>query len=199
MKQNPEIYTDMLSELLNSIELYSSKSSIPSVQELLNKLKDEYTKTHKDSEKSSISKADMKSLFNDGSMCDAEKSMLNSLYGQPIPKYTPQYDIYETSDWYKLIISLPGVFDKNYCIITFNNDTLTVSSDSTYKHPSFENIINKTTNISYPKPFNVKLKVSSLIDTNKLYAELNNGLLSIKLFKIKQTKSNKDDINISVK
>jgi len=185
MKENENHYESVISELFNSISDNLSKSPNKTVQAML----DNIIESAKDNTDSN-----WKSIFNHLN----DKS--EDIQPTPQPKYTPPYDVYETYDYYKLKILLPGISDKDSIKITFSNNTLSVSSNINYINdiikPCNTSIINQTTNIVYPKSFNIKLKVNSLIDNSKILAELQTGILTIKLLKIKNSNN---PIQVSIK
>ena len=103
----------------------------------------------------------------------------------------PVADIYETSNDYNLKFELPGVSKENLDI-TINGDEMEVKADIDRSEPEGKEL--KYTEYT-PNNFYRKFRIGNDIDTNKVNATLEDGILTLVLQKAEEAKPKKIKIN----
>ena len=93
-------------------------------------------------------------------------------------------DIYEMPDSYVVMLDLPGVSRENIRV-RVERTLLTVEGDCSELHPSQTSLLY---NELEKKSFYRELNLGDGVDVNSIDAHLENGVLTIKLFKTEQIK-----------
>ncbi len=118
-----------------------------------------------------------------------EKQELSSPaeHTRPGPVFTPAVDILETEKELTLLADMPGVTTKNLNI-DLRDDTLTLVGDiDPFEGPDEQDIIVEYEVGKYFRQFTL----SEVIDQDKIEANLNNGVLRLKLPKVEKAKPRK--------
>ncbi|HOP64393.1 MAG TPA: Hsp20/alpha crystallin family protein [Spirochaetota bacterium] len=104
--------------------------------------------------------------------------------------YVPVADIYETEDLYSLKLEIPGVPKENLDISIEENE-LTISAKSVLDDAAVEKCrYSEFSNMDYRRSF----KIGNDIDSNKIEAKLENGVLTLTLHKHEKVKPRKISI-----
>jgi len=104
--------------------------------------------------------------------------------------YIPLTDIYETSDLYSLKMEMPGIKKENLDIVIDENElriTAKRESDGDNDNVKFSEYNDR----DYYRAF----KIGHDIDKNRVDANLDKGILSLKLYKSEEVKPKKIEIN----
>ena len=106
---------------------------------------------------------------------------------------TPDTDIFESKDEYKLIFDIPGI-EKEDINVKVEKDILTLTAE-TKKTPceGYECISEEISYDGYKRSFNL----NNSVDTDKIEADYVNGSLTLKLPKREEQKTKEIKISIS--
>jgi HSP20 family protein len=120
------------------------------------------------------------------------KKLAKNNYDTERPIIVPPVDIYETDNEYVIKTEMPGV-TKEHIDVTLNNRELEITGKINGTMPD-------TKNLKYSEfrlyDFHRKFKVGDYIDSGKLTAKLENGILTLNLPKSEKVKPNKIDIKV---
>jgi HSP20 family protein len=106
---------------------------------------------------------------------------------------TPDCDIYETDNDYKMIYDIPGV-EKNDINIRVEKDVLTVTADCTKQPVEGYQDLKKEMKLSgYKRSFDL----NNTVNTDKINADYTDGILTLTLPKKEEQKTKEVKINIS--
>lgn len=105
-------------------------------------------------------------------------------------RYYPQTNIYENQDEYIIVAKMSGV-PKEQLSITLKDNTLTISGDR--KKEQHEKAVHHLAE-RYHGKFERSFMINEKIDADSINADLNNGLLMLKLSKSAETKPKKIEI-----
>lgn len=107
--------------------------------------------------------------------------------------YTPEADVIESNEEYKLVFDLPGI-DKDDIHVKVEKDVLTVTAESK-KQPvdTYECLKDEMDYYAYQRSFNL----NGVVDTEKINADYNNGTLSLTMPKREEKKSREIQIKIA--
>ena len=97
---------------------------------------------------------------------------------------SPAYEIKETADAYGLTVHLPGV-NKDGLELTVEEGTFTIRGQRAWKQPSGWTTLYRE---SVDLPFELVLTHDNTIDTDKIHAELADGILRVSLPKAEAVK-----------
>ena len=96
--------------------------------------------------------------------------------------YVPYADIYETDDALSVVMEMPGV-EKNNINVALENDVLRVDGQIDFaKYQGMEPVYTEYNVGNYTRSFTL----SNKIDQERISAELDNGVLTLKLPKAKE-------------
>ena len=102
----------------------------------------------------------------------------------PARVFLPTADIYETNDALNVVLEMPGV-DKNSVDIRVEDGVLKIEGRLEFsKYQGLQPLYTEYNVGHYSRSF----RLSSKIDQNKIAAELNEGVLSLVLPKVEETK-----------
>jgi HSP20 family protein len=100
----------------------------------------------------------------------------------PTRYYVPNTDIYETEDALTVVMEIPGV-EKKDVSVKLENDVLRVEAQIDFaKYEGFEPVYSEYNVGPYARSFSL----SSKIDRDKISAELDDGVLTLTLQKVKE-------------
>lgn len=99
---------------------------------------------------------------------------------------SPRVDITETKDGYLLQAEMPGV-NKDGLEISLENNELTLTGRRTSENQEFQLIYRESQNRDYRRTF----VLDPTIDTNKIEARIENGVLKVHLPKAEKVKPRK--------
>ena len=102
----------------------------------------------------------------------------------------PPVDIFETAEGLTVMVDLPGA-SRELTDIEVKDDVLTISARSRHASPG-EPIHREFELVNYYRQF----QLGELVDSNKIGAELKNGVLTLKLPKAEETKPRKIDVQV---
>jgi len=116
---------------------------------------------------------------------DAVESTRGYLY------YTPESDIYEDKNSYKIIFDLPGI-ERDDINLKVEKDILSITAEFK-KQPveSYECVREEIDFAGYQRSF----KLNGIVDTDKIGADFKNGTLALTLPKTENIKPKKIQIN----
>lgn len=120
------------------------------------------------------------------------KKLTKNNYNTERPVIVPPVDIYETDDEYVIKAEMPGV-SKDYVDIILNNRELEITGKINGTMPENKNLkYSEFTLYDFHRRFNV----GDDIDSSKLNAKLENGILTLNLPKSEKVKPKKIDIKV---
>jgi HSP20 family protein len=100
----------------------------------------------------------------------------------PTRHYVPNTDIYETEDALTVVMEIPGV-EKKDVSVKLENDVLRVEAQINFsRYEGFEPVYSEYNVGPYARSFSL----SSKIDQDKISAELDDGVLTLTLKKVKE-------------
>jgi HSP20 family molecular chaperone IbpA len=103
--------------------------------------------------------------------------MANQENRQELPEVRPVADIVQKDDSYYIIVDMPGV-KKEGLDIAINENVLTVQGSTSYTFPEQERLMeNEFGNVHYIRKFTL----SDTVDTERINANLSNGVLRLHL------------------
>lgn len=106
---------------------------------------------------------------------------------------TPETDIYEDKDNYKIIFDIPGI-EKEDVTIKVEKDVLTLTAESRKKpEEDFECVREEMVFAGYQRAFNL----NGIVDSGKIEADYNNGTLTLTLPKKEEEKTKEIQIKIA--
>lgn len=105
---------------------------------------------------------------------------------KPAEFIAPEVNIYETSDGYLLEAEMPGV-NKDGLEITLENNELTITGHRNNEPISGEPLFRERSPVDYRRVF----ELDPAIDTNKVSAKMNQGVLTLILPKSEAVKPRK--------
>ena len=103
--------------------------------------------------------------------------------------YVPRFDIVETEDGLMLFGDMPGVIPDNL-EVRFENEHLTVFGKVEPRHKNCESMYSEYGIGDYHRDFHV----NEAIDTDKISAELKNGVLTVQLPKAEASKPKRIEV-----
>ena len=107
-----------------------------------------------------------------------------------MPVFTPSVDIFETEQEITLLADLPGVKPENMNI-DLNDDVLTLTGDiESFENPDEQDIMVEYEVGRYYRQFTL----SEIIDQNKIEANLNDGVLRLRLPKAEKAQPKKIEV-----
>ena len=109
----------------------------------------------------------------------------------PVPTVKPAYEVKETPDAYGLTVYLPGVTKENL-EITSEEGEFRIFGRRAWKQPEAWTLVYRE---SSEAPFELVLAHENLIDTDKIIAELRDGVLRVSLPKHEAVKPRKISVN----
>jgi HSP20 family molecular chaperone IbpA len=104
-----------------------------------------------------------------------------------VPARRPQYEITETDTGFGLVVNLPGV-SKEGLEITDEGGALTITGKRTSKLPEGLEVLHRE---SSDAAFELVLAHDSTVDSEKIEAELKDGVLHLRLAKAESAKPRK--------
>jgi HSP20 family molecular chaperone IbpA len=108
----------------------------------------------------------------------------------PVPVFTPSVDIFETDKEITLLADLPGVKAGNLSI-DLNDDVLTLAGDvEPFENPNEEDLMIEYEVGRYYRQFTL----SEIIDQNRIEANLNDGVLRLRLPKAEKAQPRKIEV-----
>ncbi len=113
-----------------------------------------------------------------------------SINGTEQRVYIPLTDIYETSDLYSLKMEMPGIKKENLDIVLDENELRIVAKRGTNEETDNVKFSEYSDN-DYYRAF----KIGSDVDKNRVDANLDKGILTLKLYKSEAVKPKKIEIN----
>lgn len=120
------------------------------------------------------------------------KKLARNNYNTEKPVIVPPVDIYETENEYVIKAEMPGVA-KDHIDVTLNNRELEITG-------RINGAMSDEKNLKYSEfrlyDFHRKFKVGEDIDSSKLAAKLDNGILTLNLPKSERVKPKKIDIKV---
>jgi len=120
------------------------------------------------------------------------KKLAKNNYNTEKPVIVPPVDIYETENEYVIKAEMPGVA-KDYIDVTLNNRELEITGRINGTMP-------EDNNLKYSEfrlyDFHRKFNVGDDIDSGRLTAKLDNGVLTLNLPKSEKVKPKKIDIKV---
>jgi len=107
--------------------------------------------------------------------------------------YSPDVDIYEEKDGYKIVFDVPGI-EKDDIKIKVEKDVLTLTAESK-REPvrDYESVREEMEFAGYTRSFNL----NGIVDSGKIEADFNNGTLTLSLPKKEEEKTKEISIKIS--
>lgn len=103
------------------------------------------------------------------------------------PAVKPRYEIKETPDAYGVTVQLPGVA-KDGLNLTAEDNRLTIRGERAWKRPAgWTALYRESTDL----PFELVLQYDNAIDSEKIHAELRDGVLRVSLPKTEARKPRK--------
>jgi HSP20 family protein len=109
----------------------------------------------------------------------------------PARYYVPQTDIYENDEALTLVMEVPGVA-RNDMVVNLENDTLSVEARIDFgKYEGLEPLYTEYNVGHFARAFTL----SSKIDQQAISAELNDGVLTLTLKKVKEAQPRRIQIN----
>jgi len=107
--------------------------------------------------------------------------------------YSPDTDIYEEKDTYKIIFDIPGI-EKEDINLKVEKDTLSITAEFK-KQPveCYECVREETEFSGYQRSFNL----NGIVDTEKIDADYRNGTLILTLPKKEEQKTKEIQIKVS--
>jgi len=128
-------------------------------------------------------------LNKEGSMA-TDKALINDSKSQR-RVYVPVADIYETEDLYCLKLEMPGA-TKDSIDITLENNELVIEGKSSLQDNSNRQIrYSEFSNMDYRRSF----RIGNDIDSSKVEAKFDDGVLTLLLYKHEAVKPKKISIN----
>jgi len=95
----------------------------------------------------------------------------------------PFADVLANTEGYQIILDMPGVSKEN-CNIKIDNDELIVTGKKSNGHKNYEHLYNEI----FYSGFNRRFIIPNDIDTDKINANLENGVLKLQLHKKEELK-----------
>jgi len=120
------------------------------------------------------------------------KKLTKNNYNTERPVIVPPVDIYETENEYVIKAEMPGV-SRDYIDVVLNNRELDITGRINGNMPEEKNLRYSEFKLY---DFNRKFKVGDDIDSSKLTAKLENGILTLNLPKSEKVKPKKIDIKV---
>lgn len=103
------------------------------------------------------------------------------------PSLKPLFEVKETAEAFGVTVQLPGV-SKDGLSVTAENDTLVVRGERSWKRPSgWTSLYRESSDL----PYELTLQHDNTVDTEKIHAELRDGVLRISLPKTEAQKPKK--------
>ena len=135
----------------------------------------------------------LETIFDD--LYDLSRS-IDRMFGTYQPKKFrtvrwPETNIYENHDDYIVVSKLPGV-EKGNINISFKDNALKISGEKTASEKDSKDLY---INERFTGKFERNFLINEKVDADKISAEMNNGLLIIKLPKAPETKPKNISIN----
>ena len=110
---------------------------------------------------------------------------------EPSPSVRPYYEIQENDDAWGVTVHLPGV-DKADLSITDENGVVTIRGERNWKQPAGWTALYRE---SSELPYELALSHENAIDSDKIRAELKDGVLRVSLPKTEARKPRKIAVN----
>jgi len=108
-----------------------------------------------------------------------------------IPVVVPRGDIHETANDVVLVLDMPGV-DAGSVDVTLEQDLLTVSGRSVLSAPAGFNLAYQE---YVPTGFRREFRLSTEVDREQIHAQVKDGVLTLTLPKVEQSKPRKIAVN----
>jgi len=106
---------------------------------------------------------------------------------------TPETDIYEDKDNYRIVFDIPGI-EKEDINIKVEKDVLTLTADNKKKpEEGYECVREEMGFVGYQRSFNL----NGIVDAGKIEADYDNGTLILKLPKKEEEKTKEIQIKIA--
>jgi len=102
---------------------------------------------------------------------------------------TPDVDIFETKDGYVLLAEMPGV-TKDGLEVTLEQNTLTLAGHRPTEPPKAEAVYRETRPVHYRRVF----ELDPAIDSGKINARMEQGVLTLELPKAEKVKPRKINV-----
>ncbi len=103
----------------------------------------------------------------------------------------PAYGLRESGDGWQLMVQMPGV-TKEAVEISAEANQVTIRGCRTWQKPEMWNVLHRET---VDAPYELVLEHENTVDSNKIGAELKNGMLEINLPKAETLKPRKIAVN----
>jgi HSP20 family protein len=120
------------------------------------------------------------------------KKLTKNNYNTERPVIFPPVDIYETENEYVIKAEMPGV-SRDYIDVVLNNRELDITGKINGNMPEEKNLKYSEFKLY---DFNRKFKVGDDIDSSRLTAKLENGILTLNLPKSEKIKPKKIEIKV---